>query len=72
MLYTSLQTDGALFENAKFLVAHRHIVQGQQEYELIARDLVSLDLVQHRLSFLEQYQSFFILFLRYEIHRTFI
>ena len=45
MLYTSLQTDGALFENAKFLVAHRHIVQGQQEYELVARDLVSLDLV---------------------------
>ena len=51
---TSFQADRALLENAQFLVAHGHVVQGQQEYKLVARYFVSLDLLQHGLRLLQQ------------------
>ena len=63
MLYTRLETDGALLEDAEFLIAHGHIMERQQEYKLVARYLVRLDLVEHRLRLLEQDQRFLVLLL---------
>ena len=54
MIDACFEADGALLENAELLVAHGHVVQGQQEYELITFNLFCLYLVQHRLSFLEK------------------
>ena len=64
VLNARFEADGALLENAQLLIAHSHVVQSQQEYELVARHLIRLDLVQHCLRFLQQYQGLFILLLR--------
>lgn len=54
MIDARFEADGALLEYAELLVAHGHVVQGQQEYELITFNLFCLYLVQHRLGFLEK------------------
>jgi hypothetical protein len=54
MIDACFEADGALLQNAELLVAHRHVVQGQQEDELITLNLFCLYLIQHRLSFLEK------------------
>ena len=72
MIDACFEADGALLQNAELLVAHRHVVQSQQEYELITFNLFCLYLIKHRLSFLEKDQSLFVLFLRDEVQSTFI
>lgn len=72
MIETCLQANGAFLEDTKLLVTHSHVVECQQKYELIARDLVGLDLIKHRLSFLQQDQSLLVLFLRDKVDSTLI
>ena len=47
-------------------------MQGQQENELVALDLVSLDLIQHGLSFLKENKGFFILLLGDKVDGRFV
>ena len=54
MIDAGFEADGALLQYAELLVAHGHVVQGQQEDELITLNLFCLYLIQHRLSFLEK------------------
>jgi len=54
VVQTGLQTNWALFQDAQLLVAHRHVVQRQQEHELVVLYLVRLNLVEHGLSLLKQ------------------
>ena len=49
------------------MVAHGHVVQSQQENELIALYLVSLYLIKHGLGFLKKNQGFFVLLLCDEV-----
>ena len=67
MIDASFKADGALLQYSKLLVAHGHVVQGQQENELVTLNLFCLDLVQHCLSFLEKNESLFVLLLGYEV-----
>ena len=67
MIQTRLKTNAALLQYTQLLVTHRHIVQSEQEYELITLYLLSLYLVKHRLSFLQQNQSLFVLLLGDEV-----
>ena len=45
MVDAGFETDRALFQYPELLVAHRHVVQSQQEYELITFNLFCLYLI---------------------------
>ena len=54
MIDACFEADRALLQYPELLVAHGHVVQSQQEDELITLNLFCLYLIQHRLSFLEK------------------
>lgn len=65
------QTVCALVKMAQLLIAKGHVVHHQEEDKLVVRVLLGLNLVKHRLSFLEEDQCLFEAFLRDEVDCAF-
>lgn len=54
------------------LVAHRHVVEGKKKHEGVLGVLVGLDLLEHRLGFLEEDERLLVTFLGNEVDGAFI
>lgn len=67
MLQTFFKTDSTLVENTELLETKSHVVSDDEKHNFVVWIVVSLNLLEHCLCFLQQNQPFFVGFLCNEV-----